>query len=86
MSWSMSTKIGTPEKVRAAVITELDKSAAYYAGKTEEQDVLQAKARIVAWLDEQPTDCSGVQVDACGSRGAGWLSIKVECKQVPLLT
>lgn len=84
MSWSIQKKIGTPDKMKEVLAPEFDAQAKNYAGKPEEQDVLAAKASVMSWLNEVP-DGQVAMVEANGSRGAGWLSIKVECSALKLL-
>lgn len=84
MSWSISKTIGEADKVRAAVAPEFDSAAKNYTGTPEEQDVLAAKASVLAWLDTVP-EGHAAQVEACGFRGSGWLTIKVDCQAVKLV-
>lgn len=84
MSWSIQKQIGNADKVRAAVEPDFNNAAKNYAGTPEEQDILRAKESVFAWLDRVP-DGKAAQVEACGSRGEGWLSIKVECSVIKLI-
>lgn len=83
MSWSIQKTLGEPQRVLAAVEPLFDSSAKAYAGKPEEQDVLAAKAAVQSWLGEVPEGYAAV-VEASGSRGTNWLSIKVECSAIRL--
>lgn len=86
MSWSITERFGKPEKIRERVATEFDTAAKMYAGKTEETDVLGAKAAVLAFLDE--ANCSeteGVKVVASGSRGQGWVNVTVQCNKISLM-
>ena len=86
MSWSIQKTIGKPEAVRPAVDAAFDAAAKQYEGKTEADDVLAAKTAVGEWLAESAcSDKEGVCVEASGSRGQGWLSIKVDCAKVTLL-
>jgi len=85
MSWSIQKTIGRPAAVKAAVDPLFDQSAKNYAGQAEEQDVLAAKTAVDSWLDaRRSSENAGVQVEASGSRGNGWLSITVQCAEVTL--
>jgi hypothetical protein len=83
MSWSISKTMGVASAVRAAVEPDFDRAAKSYAGTPEEADVVAAKTSVLAWLDKKP-EGSGVIVEASGSRGDGWLSVKIDCHAVPL--
>jgi len=86
MSWSINKQMGKPEKIRPSVESQLDSVAKYYEGKSEQKDVLDAKAALLSWLDE--TKCADnevVSVEACGSRGGTWLNIKIDCSKLTLL-
>lgn len=86
MSWSVNKKVGKPEAVRPVVEKEFDVAAKMYAGKTEEKDVLGAKAAVLAWLDEvRCTESEGVEVEANGSRGDAWVSVTIKCNKIALL-
>lgn len=51
MSWSLQ-HVGHPTTIRQAVSNSFDAAAAGYKGKVEELDVLAAKDRALAALDE----------------------------------
>lgn len=86
MSWSIQKTVGAPDKVRAAIEPLFDQAAKCYAGKTEEQDVLSAKATVLAFLDEfqPPMPNYGVSVEASGSRGGTWCNVTIACWYVIL--
>jgi hypothetical protein len=68
MSWSFDIT-GTREAVKAAVTTQLDKTAAAYAGKPEGDDVLAVKGRVLALVDALKLDeyWNGVSAKGNGS-------------------
>lgn len=92
MSWSVN-RIGSKEKVREAVVVELDRAAASYAGKEEEKDVLTAKERILSAIEELDMSpdpyvagsTSAVQVSANGSRSGYSATISIHVQRVALL-
>ena len=80
MSWTLSAMYGKPAVLKPLVTQYMDRNAKMYEGKTEEKDVLAAKAAILAFLDE--TTSPAVKVEASGSRGGGWATIKVDCQAI----
>lgn len=86
MSWSIQKTIGEPARVRAVVEPQFKRAAESYekSGNTAEaDDINSARVSVMNWLDQVPEGHAAV-VEACGSRGAGWLSIKVDCSTVKL--
>ena len=87
MSWSVQKTAGTPAKVKEAVSAIFDQVAKNYEGKTEGKDIADVKAAVAAFCDEaEAAKQTGVTVEASGSRGASWLTIKVDCTSINLLT
>lgn len=82
MSWSVYKRTGTPAAVRAASEQDFNNAAKSYAGKTEEQDVLGAKTAVLSWIDE--CNCAPnemISVEASGSRGTTWCTVKIDCSK-----
>ncbi len=85
MSWSVYKKVGTVEKMKAYCETQFDQAAKSYAGQPEGDDVIAAKASVMTWLNALSAD-QIVMVEANGSRGGNWLSLKIQCDKLDMLT
>lgn len=84
MSWSIQKRVGTPEGLRPIVTADFDRAAKMYDGKVEGNDVLAAKASVLAFLDTVPAGQAAI-VEATGSRGERWLTISISCSTCELL-
>lgn len=84
MSWSLMVVYGKPAALKPHVAQVMDRNAKMYKGKTEEKDVLAAKEAILSWLDEADPN-SPAKVEASGSRGRGWCTVKIECQALSFL-
>lgn len=86
MSWSISRTAGVPEKVATVVESAFDQQAKSYEGRSEQRDILDAKAAVMSWLAEaKAANVSGVMVEASGSRGATWCNVEIKCSAISLL-
>lgn len=86
MSWSIQKTIGEPARVRAVVEPQFNRAAESYEKSgniAEADDIRSARVSVLNWLDQVPEGLVA-SVEASGSRGAGWLGIKVDCSTVKL--
>lgn len=83
MSWSVTKRVGLPEKLRTPVSDDFDRAAKYYKGTPEETDVLAAKQSVMDFLTAV-TPGNAAVVEANGSRGAGWLTVTINCSAIKL--
>lgn len=92
MSWSVSAK-GTPEQCRTELEQAFEFPIKTYEGKTEQADVLAAKAAVMSAIAEagsMEADSAApsgyeMKISAYGSRSPGWnCCIHVDVAKVPI--